>query len=185
MNRKGVLGCVAVLGMAMASGAALADQRDPGFYIGAGVGAANLEIDDIDFDDSDTAFKLFGGYRFNEYFGVELAYFDNGTAEQDLFPGTLEIESKGVNASAVVTAPFGENLSVFAKLGYASIDLEAAIRGLGQRIDLGDDTEEELSYGAGLTYSFNEAWSLRAEYEAFDLDDADADQATVSVVFRF
>ena len=181
------LGCIAVLGLSALSAAASAADANPGFYIGAGVGEARIDVDDIDFDESDTAFKLFGGYRFNDYFSIELAYFDGGTAEEDRLdvPANLEIESTGVNVSAMVTAPFGENFSLFGKLGYASLDFEVAANVFGQRIELDDDTEEEVSFGAGAAYKINDYFSLRAEYEAFDLDDADAGLATISAVFRF
>lgn len=186
INRNFVLSGLALVGLAMASGTALAAESDPGFYIGGGLGEANLEIDDVGFDDSDTAFKLFGGYRFNEYFGIELAYFDGGEIEdgQDGLPGTVIVEPTGVNLSAVVTAPF-DNFSLFAKLGYASLDFDTSVRFLGQRFSVDSGSEEELSYGAGAAYSFNESFSLRAEYEAFDIDDADADLLTLNAVFRF
>jgi OmpA-OmpF porin, OOP family len=187
MKRNVWLGWVATLGLTMLGATASAADTDPGFYIGAGIGEATVEIDDLGFDESDTAFKLFGGYRFNPYFGIELAYFDGGTAAETSadFLVPIEIESTGVNLSGIVTAPFGENFTLFGKLGYASIDFEGAANVLGQQISLGDETEEELSFGAGAAYAINENFSLRAEYEAFDLDDTDASVATVSAIFRF
>jgi len=184
---RNALGWVAVLGLAMGSAAVSAADADPGFYVGAGIGEATIELDDVGFDDGDTAFKLFGGYRFNPYFGIELAYFDGGTAEEGQagFPGTIEIESTGVNLSAMVTAPFGEQFELFAKLGYASLDFEVSANIFGMQVASDDDTEEELSYGAGVAFNINESFALRAEYEAFDLDDADASVATISAVFRF
>ena len=187
MKSKIWMGRIAVVGLGMTSAVAMAADADPGFYIGAGVGESRLEVDEVDFDESDTAFKLYGGYRFNPYFSIELAYFDGGTAEEEQrdLPATLEIESSGVNVSAMVTAPFGENFSLFGKLGYASLDFEVAANVLGERIELDDATEEELSFGAGAAYKINENFSLRAEYEAFDIDDVDASIATISAVFRF
>jgi OmpA-OmpF porin, OOP family len=187
MNKSVVLGCVAVLWSAMGCATVSAADIDPGFYVGVGVGEATVELDDVDFDDSDGAFKLFGGYRFNPYFGVELAYFDGGTAQdgQAGFPGTVEIETTGVNLSAIVTAPFGDDFSIFAKLGYASLDFEVAANVFGMRIPVDDDTEEELSFGAGASLAVNESFSLRAEYEAFDFEDADVSQVMLSAVFRF
>jgi OmpA-OmpF porin, OOP family len=178
---------LALLGMALASSVTDAAETETGFYAGGGIGEANLEIDDSGFDDADTAFKVFGGYRFNQYFGVELAYFDGGTAEGvvDDLNGVLEVDTSGVNLSAMVTAPLAENFSLFAKLGYASIELDATLRSLGQRFGADSVTEEELSYGAGASYSFNENFAVRLEYEAFDIDDADADLLTLNAVFKF
>lgn len=57
--------------LACGSTAAVADEN-MGLYVGCGVSQFGLEFDDIDdaagdfdFDESDTAFKLFAGWRFN------------------------------------------------------------------------------------------------------------------------
>ena len=187
MNKDLWLACVTILGLTMTSAVASAADSEPGFYIGAGLGEATLEIDDTDFDDGDTAFKLFGGYRFNPYFGIELAYLDGGTAQQTDrdFPATIEIETTAVNLSAIVTAPFGDNFALFGKLGYASLDFELTANFFGTQAFSDDDTDEEISFGAGASDLVNDYFSLRAEYEAFDLNDADAGLATISAVFRF
>ena len=36
---------------------------DSGFYIGAGAGDSRIENSDAGFDESDTAYKIFGGYN--------------------------------------------------------------------------------------------------------------------------
>ena len=74
---------------ALALTAAMAAQADvqPGFYMGAGFGSTKIDddgFDDIDFDDSDVGFKLFGGYSFNQNFAIEATYFDLGEASGSL-----------------------------------------------------------------------------------------------------
>ena len=73
--------------MALAYAGSAAAELDPGFYVGAGVGQSKIEADDINFDEDDTGFKVFGGYQFNKYFAVELAYIDGGNADKSIFPG--------------------------------------------------------------------------------------------------
>ena len=84
------LGCLALAGLA--SPAALA--QDSGWYAGGGIGRAVTTIDDeriraglasqgltttgMTQDDSDTAYRLFGGYQFNRHFGLEAGWFDLG-----------------------------------------------------------------------------------------------------------
>mgnify|MGYP003465717331 FL=1 len=54
-----------------------------GPYVGGGVGY--FSVDTGDFDGSDTSFKLFGGYRMNQYFATELEYIDGGNPDDSGF----------------------------------------------------------------------------------------------------
>ena len=54
-----------------ASPAAMATDEG-GFYAGAGIGL--FGVDEGNFDESDTGFKLFGGWMFNQYVGGEVEY---------------------------------------------------------------------------------------------------------------
>ena len=59
-----------------------------GFYIGGSVGQSNFDdsnaIPDLitsgNVDSKDTGYKIFGGYQFNQHFGLELAWVDLGKA---------------------------------------------------------------------------------------------------------
>ncbi|MGD2111915.1 MAG: outer membrane beta-barrel protein, partial [Gammaproteobacteria bacterium] len=46
-------------------------------YVGAGVGATRVDLEDsgVSFDGDDTGWKIFGGYRINDYLGLEIAYY--------------------------------------------------------------------------------------------------------------
>src|SRR5688500_6432922 len=78
MNKKegwGIFAIVLVLGLAAAPAVA---QEDRGFYLGGSLGSAKSKNTCEGFvgacDDTDTAYKLFGGYQVNRNFGWELAY---------------------------------------------------------------------------------------------------------------
>src|SRR6476469_8171915 len=89
-TKPGLLG-IAVL-TALAAPAAMAQAT--GWYAGGSVGGARATIDDqrsqgglagpglatssIDDRERHAAFKLFGGYQLNRYFGVEAGFFDLG-----------------------------------------------------------------------------------------------------------
>src|SRR3954468_1608770 len=49
---------------------------DSGWLIGGSVGQSKFNVDcsGASCDDTDTAFRVFGGYNFNRHFGVELGY---------------------------------------------------------------------------------------------------------------
>src|SRR4051812_36937211 len=82
-----------VAALALISAAAQA-QDTTGWYAGGNVGRTRATIDDaritsglagqglattgIDDRESDTGYRIFGGYQFNRYFGLELGYFDLG-----------------------------------------------------------------------------------------------------------
>jgi OOP family OmpA-OmpF porin len=167
----------------LASAAALAEDAG-GFYVGAGIGQATLEVDAVGFDADDTSFKLFGGYAFNSNFAVELAYFDGGSPDQDFGVGTVEISVDGVNLSALGRLPLGESFSLFGKLGYASYDAKVTARsGLASASDSGSD--EDVSYGVGGSFTIARKFELRAEYEALDISDSSFDTLTISGLFHF
>lgn len=84
-------GGLAVLLLLVAS-AAHADDPSTGFYIGAGVGTATLELEDpnstADFDGDDTGFKLVAGYRFLKWVAVEASRAGTGPSRRCLSAST-------------------------------------------------------------------------------------------------
>jgi hypothetical protein len=162
-----------------------ATAADNGFYLGASVGNANLEIDDLagiseaDFKGDDTGYKLIAGIRPLDWLAVEASWVDFGDAEdriqfqsQDI---PLRISGDGISAFAVGFLPIGP-VDLFAKGGIISWD--SKISG-----DFDDDDGTDLAYGVGAQFR---VWSisLRAEYEIFDVDDVD-DLSMISVGATF
>lgn len=170
----------ALLGM-LASANALAD----GFYVGAGIGEATVEVDAVGFEADDTAFKIFGGYNINSYFAVEAAYFDGGEAEQSFGNGSVSVALDGLNVSAVGRLPINDVFSLFGKIGYASY--EGDIKGrVGNTVVASDSgSDEELTYGFGAAFNLGPAFELRAEYEAIDVSDSEISMLFVSGLYKF
>ena len=172
---------------------------DSGFYIGAGIGdgSVTVDIDEAsDFDGSDTAFKVFGGYKFMKYVGVELEYIDAGDAEDkwsESFEGISEelkvtIGFSGFNASAVGILPIGEKFNVFGKLGFMMWDADLRARysfdGFSDS-ESDSDSGTDFSWGVGAGFDFTDNLGVRVEYQAFEIEDADADLFSGSVVWMF
>lgn len=170
----------ALLGM-LASANALAD----GFYVGAGIGEATVEVDSVGFEADDTAFKIFGGYNINSYFAVEAAYFDGGEAEQSFGNGSVSVALDGLNVSAVGRLPINDVFSLFGKIGYASY--EGDIKGrVGNTVVASDSgSDEDLTYGVGAAFNLGPAFELRAEYEAIDVSDSEISMLFVSGLYKF
>jgi OOP family OmpA-OmpF porin len=188
---------LAALGLTAAM-AAHADTQ-PSFYMGAGFGTTKVgggggalgvgDLGDVDgVDDSDTGFKVFGGYNFNQNFAVELSYFDLGEAGASVSDGidtaSFSIGISGFGASAVGTLPVSDMFSVFAKLGFASYDVDgdASVSGFGSASF--SESESDMTYGVGGALGFGQ-FGLRLEYEAINVDDGDANMISLSGVYHF
>ena len=137
-----------------------------------------------------TGFKIFGGYSFNNNFAVELSYFDLGEVSgsfNDPFFGniTFDVGVSGLNASVVGRLPVSETFSVFGKLGFASYDLDAhaTVFGVGSGSD--SQSETDMTYGVGAALSFGGQWEMRAEFEAINVDDGDANMLSIGALYRF
>ena len=148
---------------------------DSGFYIGAGVGDATVK--EANFDASDSAYKIFGGYNIGFIplvdFAVEASYVDFGKPSTSA--GSVEVT--GLNAYGLAGLSFGP-FGVFAKAGAISWDSDSTF-GATSTSDSGTDP----AYGVGARFAIG-SFSVRAEYEVYDLD-ADLDMLSVSGVFTF
>jgi OmpA-OmpF porin, OOP family len=186
MYKRVALNSIAAL--ALLGAASVQAESQPGFYAGAGIGQSTLEVDDAGFDADDTAFKVFGGYSFNDHFAVELTYFDGGAPGETFdfgigTPVSVEAELTGLNVSAVGRLPINDTFALFAKLGYASYDFEVTGRA-GGFSESEEGSDEDLSYGLGIGLTFG-AFGVRGEYEAIDVSDGGFNVLSVSGLFKF
>jgi len=188
MNRW-LLAVLVVAGCSTA-GAVYAQDNPSGFYVGAGVGQFNVQIDDINqtdnaiqrLDDDDRAWKAFAGWRFGRYVAVEAAYIDFGTpnsrSEASGSSGDYRVKLSGFAPYVIGTLPLGP-IELFAKAGYYFYDVDL-------RVDLDDPlapdidsskSDEDFLYGGGIGATFLQRLNVRLEYERLDsnvVDDADA-----------
>jgi OOP family OmpA-OmpF porin len=187
---------LAALATGLLFGAAPTLAADRGFYMGVGVGQATLEVDDVldlgvDFDEDDVGFKLFGGYRFFPWLGVEGAFYDGGKPEiresDGALSASMEIEVQGLIAAAVFSLPVGERFELFIKPGVAFWDAETSIRIRDQSGSFGDDADDNGSaffLGGGAAFNFTENLATRLEYEWFEAApewDSDNDEFVTEV----
>lgn len=168
-----------------------------GFYIGGSVGKSDIDdeiaipalITSGSVDGTDTGFKIFGGYQFNQNFGVELAYVDLGKATYsgDFFGTPVaggKVELWGINISAVGTLPLNPSFAVFGKVGLFSWEAKASDVTGGVPFSAKDDGAD-ISYGIGASYNFTKNFSARAEWEFFNTDAADASLLSIGLVYNF
>ena len=117
-------------------------------------------------EDTDTGWKLLGGYRFNRYLAAEASYIDWGEVTATVRSGTQTVGVKASQHSYGVAAvgilPVGEHLELFGKAGFLLTEQETTATRTVNR----DDTE--FHYGVGVKYPFTRNWAVRGEWEKTD-----------------
>jgi OOP family OmpA-OmpF porin len=149
-------------------------------------------------DETDTAFKLFGGYQFNRYLGVEAGYFDLGKfgfTATTTPAGTLsgDIKLQGLNLDLVGTLPLTERFSIIGRVGAQTARSRDTFSGTGGvSVSNPNPSARDTNYkvGAGLQYAFSPSFLVRGEAERYRINDAvgnhgDVDMVSVSLVFPF
>ncbi|MDX2413461.1 MAG: porin family protein [Woeseiaceae bacterium] len=158
-----------------------AAYADSGFFLGAGLGNANVELTNA-FDENDSASKVFGGFIFDMPvvdFAIEAAYVDLGSPSGTVLGDSVELDVKAISAFGVAGLDYGL-FGFFAKAGLVSWDADIAVAGL-QDSDSGSDP----AYGLGFRLTFSSI-EVRAEYEVFDVSDIDTvNMISLGALWRF
>jgi OOP family OmpA-OmpF porin len=146
-------------------------NAEQGFSAGVSLGYATVEVEDsgLSFDGSAVGWKLFGRYMFTDNWGIEGGYIDFGTPDEDILGVNVEVDANGFDLFAVGAFPTSSNFELFGKLGFVSWDADAKAEGL---TDSDDGTD--LALGFGGAYKASDQFSIRGEFEWFDIDDTDA-----------
>jgi hypothetical protein len=175
-----IIALVTVLGVALPVSAAYAG----GVYVGGGVGSAEIEDSPINpagvtFSESDAAWKVFGGYRFDLLpivsLSGEVGYRDLGK------PNTAGAEYKvtGFDYAALAGVGVGP-VELFARLGGMKYDLDKTIGGAKTSFD-----GNAPVFGIGARFSVF-GIGVRAEYENINIKELDNVQMiSVSAFYQF
>jgi len=129
--------------------------EDP-FYVGLGLGVSFLEPETNSValtlaEDSDTSYKLFGGYRFDDNWSIEAFWANLGEAEIDATSGNnLFVEYKTFGVGGAYTYALNDRWSVFAKTGLGRLDTKLRNAAL-ERVE-----DYYVFGGAGITWNYLE-----------------------------
>ena len=179
------LGLTVFAAFALAASVAAQADTQPGFYAGVGLGTTTVGDDISGVDDSDTGFKIFGGYNFTQNWAAEVSYFDLGEASVSGGGSSASLGVSGLSASVVGRLPVNDMFAVYAKLGLASYDVDLHFNNVpGFGSGHMSDSDSDMIYGVGGALSFGGNFEARLEYEALNVD-GDADMISVSGLFRF
>lgn len=174
---KPLIACIGLLGAA----AAQADNAS-GWYVGIGAGAMSYEIKDVDFNGDGPLVKIFGGYRFNPWVGLEVSALSSNVEDDAAFWDDFEIDTTAWTGEVVGTLPLRNGFAFFGKLGMASWEAEAKDH-ISHTSVKADGTD--LVYGAGAQFDFKFPLRLRVEMEGIDVEDANVWGFTVGAAYRF
>ena len=154
------------------------------------------------FDDKDTSYRVYGGYRFHRNFAAEVAYVDLGRFElrSTVVPaGTLtnRIRSSGAELSVLGLLPLGERWTAFGRLGVFAARTKASYSGDGSIfVNAGEGEQSKrtsgLVYGIGAMADLTRNLGLRVEFNEYrkvgdDLTGGEFDARVLSagVQYRF
>jgi len=145
---------------------AQAQAKDEGFYLGGSLGMATVqqsgtdpELGYFEIDDSDYAYKVFGGYQFSPIFAIEGGYRDLGKPSSRIAKTDLQ----GLDVFGIAGFPLGP-LRVFGKLGGIYWDADTQISGE----KAGGEDGFDFGAGAGVEFELG-SLGLRGEVEYFDM----------------
>jgi OOP family OmpA-OmpF porin len=162
-------------------------SADNGIYLGASLGQSGVSVDEtfagenFSFDTDSTGFKAIAGWRFLDALAVETNYVDLGSGDDRVGGETIKTDVNGVSLSAVGFLPVGP-VDLFARIGVINWNADVEIPSLDASLS---DDGTDLTYGVGAQFR---VWSLslRAEYERFDISDADTvDMVSLGVTWTF
>ena len=176
--------------------AAHAQSAYRGAYAGGAVGPSTMSFEgdslavgsatasSLSTEQKSTAFKGFGGYRFNPNFAAEGGFVSFGkfrATRTVTAPAAGTVRSDltviGAYVNAVGIAPVSEHFELFAKAGFIVTGTVAERSATGAAVLVGDSVtshvERNLHLGAGAEVRFTRQFGMRVEYEeAFGVGDA-------------
>lgn len=173
-------------------------MAEGGPYAGIGFGRTSIDVGDtsglaVSVDDTDSGFKLYGGYQFTNNIAVEAGYADLGEATINGnvgLPFTSKFEASAIFVDAVGTLPLSNEFALLGRAGLAFTKAELSVGVAGVSVAEKED-DVSLKLGLGAQYSFTKNVALRAEWERyFDVGgdttgEGDIDLAGISLNVKF
>ena len=169
---------LALIATSAVAGVTQAQAQTTTPHADVGIGAATA--DNKSTDDYHTNAKIYGGYEFDQNWGVEAGYtnFD----KQDTSLGN--VKGSGTYVAGKYSMPLGERFTGYGKLGVSYNERKYSSSTLGQV----NSYDTGLYGGVGVEYKLNQNLALNAEYERYGKDKAfgaKADVYTVGLKYGF
>jgi OmpA-OmpF porin, OOP family len=202
MNKsKTVLTTLSLAAATAFAGSALAQSatQETGAYAGLSIGQSKskdacsggtLPGVSTSCDDTDTAWKIFGGYQFMRYLAAEVAYTDFGkvkaSASASGVSASAEVKSNAWELVAVGSYPIGTSgFAPYVKAGFYRGESKASGDVTGK------DTNNDWTAGIGVRYDIMRNFAVRAEWQRYNSvggDNAgksDIDVLSIGALYKF
>lgn len=156
--------CITLALLFASATAVAAEPPARGFYFGANAGVTSFEDDGVfsgtNFDDSDTAYGIYGGYKILKYLAVEARISSQGSYDVSLGYAHESLDATVYSAHVVGIIPFGKSgWELFGQLGIGSLNLDSR--------NFGDDNTTVGSAGIGVRYYATPHLGLAIETDAY------------------
>jgi OOP family OmpA-OmpF porin len=179
---------IAAVAFVVSSGVVHAQGDKAGWYAGLDIGRSRLGMNgsDVDgafgnqgiasstsLDQTDTAYGVNAGYRFNPYFALEGGYAHLGSFDYSASTGTDTIDGKykasALSLSGVGIYPFTPQWSVYGKAGLTRTDakLEASSESGLTPTENTSRNGTGLLFGAGVMYDFDRSLFAKAGWDRY------------------
>ena len=195
MKKPTPLHLLGIVGLGAALSAPVHAQDSRYFYGGLSAGQANSQINEQDTSNSlrgfattplsmgttreDTAYKLFGGYQFNRYWGVEAGYFNLGKFSYSANMPTGQLngryEIEGVNVDLVAYMPLSQRWALSGRVGAQYAETRGSFSGPGllpAAAGTRSQQDTNAKVGLGLQYEISPSVILRGEAERYRVKDS-------------
>lgn len=186
---KNCIQMATLLGFAALLLAGPVQAGDSGFYIGAGVGQAQIsdnppQTGGQEVSENTTPYRAFAGYRLGVIpifdFAGEIGYSNLGTANSTAGGINTQYKAQGADASILVIFPI-TIVDLYGRIGVMQFKLDKTFNGATTS---SDGTAGVYGVGVGLRFG---PIGVRAEYDRIDIQDLSSttDVGMVSVYFQF
>jgi OmpA-OmpF porin, OOP family len=183
----------AAMALALPALAQTSDGGRGGLYVGGTVGQSEFKDGCADLpsgascDEKDTAWRLLAGYQLNRWLAAEVGYHDLGKIDGSALGVNAGVEAKALELVGVGTLPIGSQFGLYGKLGgYRGETKLSSNVGVS-----GKDTNNGLTFGAGLQWDALRNVGLRLEWQRYndiggdDSAKGDIDVVSVGAIWRF
>jgi OmpA-OmpF porin, OOP family len=186
---------------------AQASQNKTPFYLGFSAGQTKIDTGvsgltgTASLDESDTGYKIFGGYKFDNVWSAEIQYADFGKAslkgnngDRFTFDGTqyqftannseVSVKAKSFGAAIVAGYDVSTVIRPYAKLGLHRWDSDASVTSNAGNASISDSGTDPF-YGIGIQFSISDQLAARVEAEHYKYDSEKAQLISVGLMYRF
>jgi opacity protein-like surface antigen len=129
--------------------------------------------------------KVYGGYQFNKYVGVEGGYVNLNDMTGTTGAVVTNMDTDAWTLGAVLSYPVTKTVSVMGKLGAAYMLTDVNVKNGAALTVRGGDDGYEPNYGVGVSYALLDNLSIRAEWERFDRKEYDIDLLSAGIAMKF